>query len=210
MSLEKILQALEAEGVHRVAEIQQTTQAEIERIQAQAQAQAEIVRQKRLEAIRAPLQTERARILNQAKLSSMQRVLGTREDMMTAALEAAANQLMELPNLESYRQLLQQLLQEAVDTLGICERLHLCVQNQDVELMKAIVQELGLSAVVEGDLENNGLWGADLGGVVATTPDERIRLVNTLEVRLQRVASLYRAQIAEMFFNHKLHHEGER
>jgi vacuolar-type H+-ATPase subunit E/Vma4 len=76
--------------------------------------------------------------------------------------------------------------------------------------MKAIVQELGLSVVVEGDLENNGLWGADLGGVVATTPDERIRLVNTLEVRLQRVASLYRAQIAEMFFNHKLHHEGER
>jgi V/A-type H+-transporting ATPase subunit E len=204
MSLEKILQALEAEGVHRVAEIQQTTQAEIERIQAQAQAQAEIVRQKRLEAIRAPLQTERARILNQAKLSSMQRVLGTREDMMTAALEAAANQLMELPNLESYRQLLQQLLQEAVSTLGICEQLHVGVQNRDVELMKAIVQELGLSAVVEGDMENNGLWEANLGGVVATTPDERIRLVNTLEVRLQRVASLYRAQIAEMFFNHKL------
>jgi V/A-type H+-transporting ATPase subunit E len=201
MSLDSILQSLEVEVERQIAEIEQTTQAEIERIRAWAQAEAEAVRQKRLVAIQVPLQAEQARILNQAKLKALQIVLGTRENLMTAVLEATAQRLAALSNLEVYTQLMQKLFQEAVDTLGVSDQLRLHVQRQDMELMGQIVQEMGLNTSVEGDLKNEGTWNAELGGVVATSLDGRISVVNTLEMRLNRVAKLYRSQIAGLVFD---------
>jgi vacuolar-type H+-ATPase subunit E/Vma4 len=175
-------------------------QAEIERIRAQAQVEAVTVRQKHLAAIRVPLQAEQARILNQAKLESLQIVMGTRETLIASVLEAAARRLAALPTMETYADLQQRLLREAADTLGIDSGLHLHVHSCDVELMGHIVQKMGLSAAVEGDLENEASSWACPGGLVATNSDERVRLVNTLDARLGKVADLYRYQIAEMLF----------
>jgi V/A-type H+-transporting ATPase subunit E len=203
MSLDNILQALEIEAQHQIAEIEQNTHTELERIEAETRRQVEVVRKRRLEAIQAPLQLEKTRIINQAKQEALQIVLGSRENLITGVLEVAAQRLAALSNTEFYPQLLQQLLQEAVDTLGICDQLHLRVQSQDETLMEQIVQDMGLSARIEGNLQNEGMWGADLGGLEAATADGRINLVNTLEARLQRVASLYRAQIVEYIFDQK-------
>jgi vacuolar-type H+-ATPase subunit E/Vma4 len=200
MSLENILQALEAEAERQVAEIEGAAQAEIECIRAQAQAEAETVRQKHVAAIQVPLRAEQARILNQAKLEALRVVKGTREALLSSALEAAARRLAALPTMETYASLLQRLLQEAADTLGIDSGLHLHVHSCDVELMGHIVQRMGLSAAVEGDLENEASSWACPGGLVATNSDERVRLVNTLDARLGKVANLYRSQIAEMLF----------
>jgi vacuolar-type H+-ATPase subunit E/Vma4 len=201
MPLNNILNALELEAGRQLKDIQHATQAEIERIRAQAEAESEIVRQKRLAAIKAPLQAEQARILNKAKLEALQIVLGTREDLITEVLEATARRLAALSNLETYTQLLQMLLQEAVETLEVTGQLHLRVQDQDVALMKHIVQEMKLQAIVDGDLPTEGTWGVDLGGVVVTTADRRVSLINTLEARLRQVTSLYRSKIAELIFN---------
>jgi vacuolar-type H+-ATPase subunit E/Vma4 len=66
--------------------------------------------------------------------------------------------------------------------------------------MSRIVQLMGLSAKVEGGLENqDSRWDCS-GGLVASNHDGRINLINTLDARLGRVASLYRSQIAEMLF----------
>jgi vacuolar-type H+-ATPase subunit E/Vma4 len=115
--------------------------------------------------------------------------------------ETAAQRLAALPNLEGYEQLLQQLLEEAVATLGGAGPFHLEVQEQDIGLMQTIVQTMGLQAVVEGTLNNKSFGGAALGGVAVTTSDGQIRLVNTLEARLERVANLCRAQVAELLFD---------
>ena len=199
MPLDTILHALEAEAGRLEAEIDQATQAEVERILTQAQAEAVVVRQKHLTAIESPLRTERARLLNRAKLEHLQLVLGTREDLITAALEAAARRLAALTSTQDYAGWLRQLTQEAVAALGL-NSLCLHVQSNDLALMNRLVQELGLSATVTGDLELDEELGSDLGGVVATSPDGRISLVNTAGVRLQRVASLYRTRIAELMF----------
>ena len=95
---------------------------------------------------------------------------------------------------------------EAVDTFGVNQQFRLHVRADDVELMECIVRELGLEATVTGDFcEQIGEAAASennhLGGTVATTADGRIRLTNTLQTRLQRVANLYRAQIAEIIFD---------
>ena len=200
MSLEKILKTLETEAERQVVEIDQAAQVEIERIRTQAWAEAEAVRQKRVAAIQAPLQAEQARIRNQAKLKALQTVMGTREALITSALEATARCLATLSTTQAYAGLLRQLTQEAIDTLGADGPLCLCVQSCSVELMNHIVQEMGLQATVEGGLENKASSQSCLGGIVVSTPDGGISLVNTLAARLQRVANLYRAQIAKIVF----------
>ena len=200
MSLEKILQTLEADAGNQIAENEQTAQAEIGHIRAQAQTVAEDARQKRVAAIQAPLQAERTRILNRAKLEALQAVLGTREALINSALEVTARRLEALGSTDAYAGLLKQLTQEAIDTIGGGGRLSLHVRSCDVALMKRLVQDMDLQATVAGGLENEDPSRNHLGGVVVTTPDGRINLVNTLEARLQQVANLYRAQIAKIIF----------
>jgi vacuolar-type H+-ATPase subunit E/Vma4 len=199
MPLANILRALEAEAERLVTEIDQAAQAEVERIRAEAEAEAAVVRQKHLTAIQAPLRAEQARILNHAKLEALQIVLGTREELITAALERTTCRLAEQPSAEGYAGLLQQLTEEAVTVLDAKE-LCLRVRSSDVALMERIVQELGLAAVVTGGLEEDETTAGYGGGVVATTLDGRIRLINTPTARLARAASLYRRQIATMMF----------
>ena len=200
MSLENILQALEAEAEQQVAEIEGAAQAEIKRIGTQAQIESVAVRQEHVAAIQAPLQAEQACIRNQAKLEALRIVMGAREALITSALEAAAHRLAALPVTEAYAGLLRQLTQEAIDMLGTGSGLHLRVQSRDVDLMSHIVPMMGLSATVEGGLENeDSTWGCP-SGVVVTNSDGRISLTNTLDARLRRVASFYRSQIAEMLF----------
>ncbi len=200
MPLNDILQALKSETERLEKEIQQATQAEIDRIRTQAQTEAEAVRQKHITAIEVPLQAEQARILNQAKLEALQIVMGTREDLMIAALEAALCRLNGLASTNTSAGLLQQLTQEAVDALG-GNSLCLQVQSSEVASMERIAQEMGLSATVAGGLEDETAVEGDWGGLVATTADGRISLINTPAVRLRRVASLHRAKIAEMLFD---------
>jgi V/A-type H+-transporting ATPase subunit E len=127
-------------------------------------------------------------------------VTAIREDLIARVIETAADRLAEVPASESYAVLLRKLTQEAADSLGTNRQLRLCVQSRDAELMNHIIREMGISAIVDPGLENETCpWGC-LGGLVASTPDRRIRLVNTLDARLQRVASLHRSQIAEMIF----------
>lgn len=203
MPLENILEALEAETERRIIEIEQAAQIEIERIRSQTQAEVEAARQKHVAAIRTPLQAEQARILNQAKLEALQIVMGARENVITSVLEAATHRLAEIPFTEAYAGVLLHLTQEAVDTLGVDGTLCMHVHSRDVALMNCIVREMGLLATVTGGLENKGSSENCLGGVVVTTPDGRISLVNTLKTRLQRVASLHRAQIAKLVFGNE-------
>ena len=204
MSLNNILESLEAEAGQQVAEIEQAAQAEIERIRVQAQAEAEAVRQKQMAASQVSLRIERTRLLNRARQSASQIILNARESLMDSTLTCAAERLAAFSATEAYPALLRHLTQEAISPLGPNQPLYLHVRDRDVELMRRIVEELGLAATIVGDLAGDCDSGRDngcLGGLVVTTADERIRLTNTLRARLDRVAKLHRAQIAEVIFD---------
>lgn len=205
MSLNRILEALEAEAGQQVAEIERSVQAEIDRIRAQAQAEAEAVRQKHMAANQASLRVERTRLLNRARQAASQIILNARESLMASTLACAADRLGAFSATEAYPGMLRQLTGEAIGSLGPNQQLCLHVRECDVELMRRIVEELGLTTTVIGDLAQDSDSGQEngcLGGLVATTADERIRLTNTLRARLDRVAKLHRAQIAESIFDH--------
>lgn len=206
MPLENILQALEAEAEQQTGEIEQETQAQIERICAEAQAEAVAVRQGHLAAIQAPLRTEQARIVNRARLEALRVVTGAREEAINTVLAAAAERLADLTTTKQYAGLLRRLAQEAAAKLDAGNNsLVFYVYSHDVTLMEQIVQELGLDAAVKGDLENpetalrlaaTSTWSCPGGLVAGINPKEQVRLINTLGTRLQRVAGLYRSQIA--------------
>ena len=201
MSLDKILQTLEAEAAAEIAEIERAAEAEIARVRAEAEAKGTAAEQKHKPAIETPLQAERARILNQAKLESLRTVMGTREELMRAALEAAAARLAILPDGETYERALERFIREAVTALGESDGLHLCVESRDRPLVTRMTQRSGLQATVEeGATTDGAAWNCP-GGVVVTSADKRISLVNTLSARLQRVATLYRSEIAGMLFD---------
>ncbi|MBE7473351.1 MAG: hypothetical protein DPW09_16810 [Anaerolineae bacterium] len=202
MSLEHILQALEAETDQQIAEIERAGQDEIEQVRVEAEAEAEKIRQKHLSTNQILLQVERTRRLNRAKQEASQQVLQAREKLITAALAATRQHLAALTAAETYPPLLRQLTEESVATLGKTQPLCLHVRKTDVELMNRIAQELELSATVIGDLTGDSSEpNPCLGGLAVSTVDNRISLTNTLEARLQRVAQLYRAQIAEIIFD---------
>jgi vacuolar-type H+-ATPase subunit E/Vma4 len=216
MSLEHILQALETEAEQQLGEIERAAQVEIERICLQAQAEAESVCQKHLATSQAALQIERTRLLNQAKLAASQILLNARETLIASALTATTRRLAALSTTAAYPGLLRQLTEEAVETLKLNQQLCLHVRDDDVDLMGQIIRELGISATVTGNLAGDSLeqssdWENNcLGGVVVTTVDNRISLTNTLQTRLQRVANLYRAQIAEIIFDSASHPGGDQ
>lgn len=193
MSLENILEAVEEEGRRQVAGIEESARFEIERIQTQAQQEADAVRRRQLEAIQGPLQAERARLLNQARLEAVRIVMGSRQALIASALAAAGRRLEALPDTESYPPVLRRLALESAAALGGESGLRLRVVNRDLDLMNRIAREEGLAAVIEG-----GLQAA--GGLVATSPDGRIRVVNTLEERLRQAARLHPRRIAEILF----------
>lgn len=219
MSLEHILQALEAEAGQQIAAIEQAAEVEVKRILDQAEAEAGAVRQKHLAAGRALLQVERTRLLNRARQQASQIVLKARENLISSVLTATGECLAALANSDSYPLLLRQLAQEATDTLDTDEPLCLHVGECDVELMERIVGEMGLAAAVIGDLKEFappapmplspvGQDGQFLGGLVVTVAGGRITLNNTLAARLLRVSTLYRAQIAEIIFGEPDEQEG--
>ena len=208
MSLDKILQALEAEAAAEIAEIARAAEAEIAQVRAEAAAKAIAAQQQHRPAIEAPLQAERARIINQARQEALRIVMGTREELLRAALEAAAARLAVLPDSETYGRVLAELTDEAVAALGYAPAagLRLRVESRDRPLLARIAQQRGLPATVEEGATADGAGWNCPGGVVVTSADGRISLANTLSARLQRAAILYRSEIAGMLFGETPRH----
>ena len=201
MSLDRILQALESEAEGQIAAIEREGQAKIRQLQAQTEANIATLREKHLIARQAEAQAETVRIINRAKLEALQVEIGAREKLLTLAVETAAHHLETDYAAETRTELLRLLIQEAVETLAADGPLQIHVQNRDVIRAQQIVRDLALPAEVHGDRSvDDAAWGY-LGGVVISPAAGQVSLVNTLDVRLQRVASLYRAQIARLLFN---------
>lgn len=201
MPLEAILQAIDAEAERQVADITRLAQDQVAQINADGQVQAQAIRQRHLAAIQAPLKAEQARIINQAKLQALQIVLGTREELISDLLETTADQLTNFSQQAEYAAFLKELVQETTAWLGADQPLRWRVKEPDVGLMQAALQSLGLTAIVDAGLDGeNTVWNGGMGGLIALTADERIGVVNTLEMRLQRAANLYRGQIAAWLF----------
>ncbi len=183
MSLDAILEAIEAAGQARVRAVEAEAQAECERLLAAAHEEAARLFE---EARRSALETaagERARLLHRARLEAT-RIIGEAEQAVVAlALEEAREYLARVRDDPAYPARLRALVNEALDALRgsllAGERPCLQADPRDRAVLEQIIGEMNDEVTLTFALES---WG----GVRAASPGEQVLVDNTLEARLIR------------------------
>lgn len=198
MSLDAILEAINASGQAQITEIAAQAERQVANILANARQEAQPLSDAAYHAALEPAAKERARIIHQARLEALHLTGETREALTDAALERTRGRLASLRSDASYAQVLKQLTQQALAELPRPETGHsltyprLEADPRDEVLLESILDEIGLDLPVRYTLH---CWG----GVVAKSEDERVVVINTLEARLERATPYLRRYLAASF-----------
>lgn len=196
VSLDAILQAITLEGDELVRQVDSEASAEVEKLLANARFEAKGIQKKSYDATLAPVAAERSRIIQQARLETLQITGNQRESLIDLTLEQVRSRLAGIRSDPRYSQVLKKLLREALDELDETTEpkgtSRLEVDRRDSALLAQIIGELNLSLIVSESLE---CWG----GVVASSEDGKVVVINTVEARLERALLYLRRYLAALF-----------
>lgn len=193
MSLEAILEAIEAAGEAEVARLRAEMASRVREILAEAERLASARREEARQAALLPAAGERARQLHRAKLEALRMVGEVRERLIEMALAETRRRLVNLRPDPTYLLILRRLTEEAI--AAISEEgpaIVLEADPRDEALLRRILRDLGLDVPLSLSLE---CWG----GVVARSEDGRVVAMNTLEARLERAIPFLRRELAALF-----------
>jgi V/A-type H+-transporting ATPase subunit E len=198
MSLEAILDAIEAAGEAQVTQLRREAEGRAQAILAEAAQEAVAHREIAWQVALHPAAGERAQRLHQARLEALHLVASACDDLVATALAGTRQQLACLRETPAYAQVLRRLTEEALQALGKSELQEseaqpcLGADPRDETIMSGILRHLALELPVHFSL--NG-WG----GVVIRSGDGRIVVTNTLESRLERALPYLRPALAAFF-----------
>lgn len=196
MSLDVILQAITLEGDELVRQVNLEASTEVDELLANARCEAKEIHKKFYNATIAPVAAERSRIIQHARLEALQIKGNQRESLIDLALEQVRNQLASIRAEMRYAQILKKLLREAFDELEETSELkdttRLEIDRRDRVFVEKILSEMNFSPAIRETLE---CWG----GVVASSADRKIVVINTVEARLERALPYLRRYLAALF-----------
>lgn len=195
MSIEDILQALDDECRAECQEIFRRAEQEAKQIIEKAQAEAEEIRRARLARIRAEAESESTAMLYSARLKSKNEIIRAKEKVVEKALTEAARSMEDLRSRGDYRNILAGLIEEGLFRVG--GRVVLHVDPNDEKLADGIMREKGVEYEIRPDIST-------LGGAVIADADERVRVVNTVEERLNRAREKLRMQVSAILFGEEV------
>jgi V/A-type H+-transporting ATPase subunit E len=191
MAIEDILQALDEEGRAECQAIFASAQEEVDRIIAEAEAEAERIRESKMERMNKEVDSERAALLYSARLEFKHRMIEAREEIVNEAFAKAFAVLSEARANGKYEKVLTELVREGLNKVSGVPVVH--CDPADVDLTARCLSDLKVKGEVAPDIQC-------LGGAVVATEDERVRIVNTLEERLERAKNRLRMEVAEELF----------
>jgi V/A-type H+-transporting ATPase subunit E len=186
MALADILRAMEQEVDVEVARIHAQAEATIAQIRAAAEAEARAIHERHRREILVPLQHERARRLNRARLDALRAVSRAREGLYAEALARTRERLAHVREDARYPAMLRALMQEAHAQLN--EPGVLRADPRDEKILRTMVTDVP----IQFDLQT---WG----GVELQSADGKIRVVNTLEARLEQAQEQLRQAVMPLF-----------
>lgn len=183
MSLDAILEAIDAAAQARVRAVEEQAQAEADRLLDAAREEAARLFEEARRSVAEAATGEQARLLHRASLEAS-RIIGEAEQAIVAqALEEARARLVQARGEPDYPDLLRALVDEALAALRGSllpgEQATLQADPRDRSLLERIIVEDGHDVALAWVLES---WG----GVRAVSPEERVVVDNTLEARLIR------------------------
>ncbi|MBI4673211.1 MAG: hypothetical protein HY741_16280 [Chloroflexi bacterium] len=186
MPLADILSAMEQEVAAEIRRVEEQTAASVAEMRASAERDAQAIRERHRREMLPLLQHERARRLNRARLDSLRASSSAREQLFTQALGCAQERLAQLRSDPGYADILRALVQEALAQLDGAVIVR--ADPRDEKILHTLLEGMP----IEFDLET---WG----GIEARTLDGRIRVVNTLEARLEQAEVVLRQSIMPLF-----------
>lgn len=200
MSLQVILDQIQAAGDVQVREIEEQATRRAGEILAQAYIEAEQIEADAREEAGTPGNAERARILHRARLDAL-RILGeVREDLVDTAIARTRERLASLRSDPSYPEVMRQLTEEALAGLAASEgtaQPQVQADLRDRELLQKILTGLKLDVPIRYELNT---WG----GLIASSADGRVVVINTLEARLEHAMPFLRRHLAAYFEEEKV------
>lgn len=200
MSLQAILERIQAAGDEQVQEIEESAQRRASEILAQAYIEAEQIEADARAESSAPANAERARTLHRARLDALHILGEVREELVDSAIARTRERLASLRSDPSYPEVLQSLTEEALAGLaasGGADHPRVQADPRDRQLLQNILADLKLNIPVLYELNT---WG----GSIASSADRRVVVTNTLERRLERAMPFLRRHLAAYFEEEKV------
>lgn len=192
MSVDSLLDAIRTEGESRVHTIEVETRIRVEDTIAKAQADAQRLQDEARASMIASANRERARRLQSARLDAVKIKGEVYEELITDMLQNVRQYLSQVRATNAYSSILRQLVQEALQELDKSlrgnETVLLEADPRDRQALGEILQELDRDLYVNDTLNT-------LGGVIASSEDGRVTVLNTLESRLARAIPHLRSNL---------------
>ncbi len=189
MAIEDIFIALEEQGEQESRETVDAAHEQAHGIKEDAEEQAKLIRDTRVEAARANATLKSARSVNSARLEGRRAVAGVKERAIVQAFDEALAKLASVRSGAGYPALFRALAEEAV--AGLDGELVLLVDPADASLAEDFVKSSGLSASVDAT-------GSTRGGLTVVADGGSMLRRNTLEDRLAKFKTLGQSEIAEV------------
>lgn len=187
MTFENLIESMEVSAKKKIDEITKKAHRETDEIRRAAEEKARSFKTEYLTEAQKSVETERNKLIYQAKAKSKMRVIKEKEQVIQSAFIEAKKRLEGFRNDRNYEENFKKMLQEAVDALE-AEKVVLHIDKRDESLYKQVLNELHENSEYVTDLTS-------LGGLEVSTKDGKIVVFNTVESRLANAEELLRREI---------------
>jgi V/A-type H+/Na+-transporting ATPase subunit E len=192
MPYEDLITALQASARERMKEIQDRAQAEAQKIRKDAEVRAQSTRSAYLEEAARSVELEKSKLISRAGAERRMALARLKDDLFQQVFARAAQQLALARNHPAYRESFKKMVQETMEELA-GEEVTVHIDPHDEALCREILREMNRNCEIVADL-------TAIGGLNATTADERLMIFNTFESRLQRAKELMKSEIMSALY----------
>jgi V/A-type H+-transporting ATPase subunit E len=192
MTYEDLIQSMEAGAEEKIAEIRSNAARQSEGIIQDAEEKAKTIREEFLARARATVADQRNRLLYKTRLDERSAGIAAKEEILNAVYSRVTGHLGKIREKNDYRSLFSRLLSESLKEMGE-NSVVLHVDPRDEALCREVVSQMKGNFTINPDIKT---WG----GVVVSSPDDQIRIHNTLESRLERAKILTKREICRILF----------
>ncbi|MBN2404463.1 MAG: V-type ATP synthase subunit E [Coriobacteriia bacterium] len=189
MAIEDIFKALDEQADAECSELVRAAEGQAAAVLAEANAQADRVREQRLQGARELVGQRTGKTINAAKLDNKKHLAAVRESVVKQVFEDAAVRLGALRATEEYESVFRALAEEAL--AGVEGECTMHVDPADAGLAEKAAKELNASCTIDPSLQTSG-------GVVVSTENGRILRSNTFETRLAKSHEFTYARVSEI------------
>jgi len=192
MPYDDLISAVKASAQERMKEIQDRAQAEAQKIRKDAEERAQSIRSASLEGAAQGIKLEKSKLISKVGAEKRMALAKVKDDLFQQVFARAAQQMASARTHPGYRASFKKMVSEAMEELA-GEEVRVHIDPRDEPLCREILKEMQRNCEVVTDLTT-------MGGMNATTADERLMVFNTIESRLERAKELMKSEIMSTLY----------